>query len=92
MSDVNPSDIFLQVDIGDEFLAFLVSSAAGEARDQLRDEALHQTGLVISITRRVGATGASGNTYEPYLSGCARPDYLLPAYANGRNLGDFIKA
>jgi uncharacterized protein (TIGR03790 family) len=35
-----------------------------------------------------GATGASGNTYEPYLMGCARPDYLLPAYARGRNLGD----
>ena len=50
----------MAADIGDEFLAFLVSSAAGEARDQLRDEALHQTGLVISITRRVGASGASG--------------------------------
>jgi len=35
-----------------------------------------------------GATGASGNTYEPYLTGCARPDYLFPAYARGRNLGD----
>jgi uncharacterized protein (TIGR03790 family) len=35
-----------------------------------------------------GATGASGNTYEPYLSGCVRPDYLLPAYFSGRNLGD----
>jgi uncharacterized protein (TIGR03790 family) len=33
-----------------------------------------------------GATGASGNTYEPYLSACARPDYLLPAYHQGRNL------
>jgi uncharacterized protein (TIGR03790 family) len=35
-----------------------------------------------------GATGASGNAYEPYLTGCARPDYLLPSYAQGRNLGD----
>jgi uncharacterized protein (TIGR03790 family) len=35
-----------------------------------------------------GATGASGNTYEPYLPGCARPDYLLPAYFQGRNLAE----
>jgi uncharacterized protein (TIGR03790 family) len=35
-----------------------------------------------------GATGASGNAYEPYLTGCARPDYLLPSYYAGRNLGD----
>ncbi len=35
-----------------------------------------------------GATGASGNTYEPYLNGCARPDYLLPAYYQGRNLAE----
>ena len=35
-----------------------------------------------------GATGASGNVYEPYLSGCARPDYLLPAYFQGRNLAE----
>jgi len=35
-----------------------------------------------------GATGASGNVYEPYLSGCVRPDYVLPAYANGRNLAE----
>jgi uncharacterized protein (TIGR03790 family) len=35
-----------------------------------------------------GASGASGNTYEPYLSGCARPDYLLPAYFDGRNLAE----
>ena len=33
-----------------------------------------------------GATGASGNVYEPYLAGCARPDYVLPAYFEGRNL------
>jgi uncharacterized protein (TIGR03790 family) len=35
-----------------------------------------------------GATGASGNTYEPYLTNCVRPDYLLPAYAGGRNLAE----
>ena len=35
-----------------------------------------------------GATGASGNVYEPYLAGCARPDYLLPAYYHGRNLAE----
>jgi uncharacterized protein (TIGR03790 family) len=35
-----------------------------------------------------GATGASGNTYEPYLTGCARPDFLLPAYHAGRNLAE----
>ncbi len=35
-----------------------------------------------------GATAATGNTYEPYLGGCARPDYLLPAYLDGRTLGE----
>ena len=35
-----------------------------------------------------GATGASGNVYEPFLTGCARPDYLLPAYFQGRNLAE----
>jgi uncharacterized protein (TIGR03790 family) len=35
-----------------------------------------------------GATGASGNVYEPYLGGCARPDYVLPAYFEGRNLAE----
>lgn len=35
-----------------------------------------------------GATGASGNTYEPYLGNCVRPDYLLPAYAEGRDLAE----
>ncbi|MGB9454467.1 MAG: TIGR03790 family protein [Bryobacteraceae bacterium] len=35
-----------------------------------------------------GATGASGNVYEPYLTGCARPEYILPAYAHGRNLAE----
>jgi uncharacterized protein (TIGR03790 family) len=35
-----------------------------------------------------GATGVSGNVYEPYLEGCARPDYLMPAYYQGRNLAE----
>jgi uncharacterized protein (TIGR03790 family) len=35
-----------------------------------------------------GATGASGNTYEPFLGGCVRPDYLLTAYYQGRNLAE----
>jgi uncharacterized protein (TIGR03790 family) len=35
-----------------------------------------------------GATGASGNVYEPFLTGCARPEYLLPAYYQGRNLAE----
>jgi uncharacterized protein (TIGR03790 family) len=35
-----------------------------------------------------GATGAAGNTYEPYLSTCVRPDYLFPAYYHGRNLAE----
>lgn len=35
-----------------------------------------------------GATGTYGNVYEPYLIGCARPDYVLPAYFHGRNLAE----
>jgi len=35
-----------------------------------------------------GATGASGNVYEPLLAGTVRPDYLLPAYYQGRNLAE----
>ena len=35
-----------------------------------------------------GATGASGHVYEPYLSRTPRPDYVLPAYASGRNLAE----
>ncbi|HSU67170.1 MAG TPA: TIGR03790 family protein [Tepidisphaeraceae bacterium] len=44
-------------------------------------------GLVADLIHQ-GATGASGNTYEPYLAGCVRPDYLLPAYLQGRNLAE----
>lgn len=35
-----------------------------------------------------GASGASGNVYEPYLQACARPEYVLPAYFDGRNLAE----
>jgi uncharacterized protein (TIGR03790 family) len=35
-----------------------------------------------------GATGASGNTYEPFLAYCVRPDYLFPAYFQGRTLAE----
>ncbi|PWU03795.1 MAG: hypothetical protein C5B51_18220 [Terriglobia bacterium] len=35
-----------------------------------------------------GATAVTGNTYEPYLTGCPRPEYLLPAYYQGRNLAE----
>jgi uncharacterized protein (TIGR03790 family) len=35
-----------------------------------------------------GATGASGHVYEPYLSRTPRPEYVLPAYASGRNLAE----
>ena len=35
-----------------------------------------------------GVTGVSGNVYEPYLQACARPDYLLPAWYQGRNLAE----
>jgi len=35
-----------------------------------------------------GATGAEGSVAEPFLIGCARPDYVLPAYFSGRNLAE----
>ena len=35
-----------------------------------------------------GATGCSGHVEEPYLGATPRPDYLLPAYFNGRNLAE----
>jgi uncharacterized protein (TIGR03790 family) len=35
-----------------------------------------------------GATGVSGNVYEPYLDACVRPDLLFPAYLKGRNLAE----
>jgi uncharacterized protein (TIGR03790 family) len=44
-------------------------------------------GLIADLIHE-GATGASGNAYEPFLQACARPDYLLPAYNQGRNLAE----
>ena len=44
-------------------------------------------GLVADLIHE-GATGVSGNAYEPFLNACARPDYLLPAYNQGRNLAE----
>jgi uncharacterized protein (TIGR03790 family) len=44
-------------------------------------------GLVADLIHD-GASAAEGNAYEPYLSGCARPDYLLPAYLEGRNMAE----
>jgi uncharacterized protein (TIGR03790 family) len=35
-----------------------------------------------------GATGASGHVYEPYLEATPRPEYLFPAYLEGRNLAE----
>lgn len=35
-----------------------------------------------------GATGASGHVSEPFLSMNPRPDFLLPAYYQGRNLAE----
>lgn len=35
-----------------------------------------------------GVTGASGHVYEPYLHLTPRPDILLPAYLDGRNLAE----
>ncbi len=35
-----------------------------------------------------GASGVSGQTWEPYLAFCPRPDFVLPAYFAGRNLAE----
>lgn len=35
-----------------------------------------------------GASGASGQVFEPYLAFCPRPDFVLPAYYSGRNLAE----
>jgi len=35
-----------------------------------------------------GASGASGQVDEPYLAFCPRPDFVLPAYFEGRNLAE----
>jgi uncharacterized protein (TIGR03790 family) len=58
---------------------------------QWADKLHHFGGSGQSLTADLlheGATGASGNVYEPFLQACARPDYLLPAYFQGRNLAE----
>lgn len=35
-----------------------------------------------------GASGCSGHVYEPYLTATPHPQYLFPAYFNGRNLAE----
>ena len=35
-----------------------------------------------------GASGAGGQVDEPYLGFCPRPDFVLPAYFQGRNLAE----
>jgi uncharacterized protein (TIGR03790 family) len=35
-----------------------------------------------------GVTGVSGNVYEPFLTACARPQILFPAYVQGLNLAE----
>ncbi len=39
-----------------------------------------------------GVTGISGNVYEPYLQGCARPQILFAAYVRGHNLAESFYA
>jgi uncharacterized protein (TIGR03790 family) len=39
-----------------------------------------------------GATGASGQVYEPYLGFCPRPEFILPAYYSGRTLAESFYA
>ncbi len=35
-----------------------------------------------------GATGGSGQVFEPYLTFCPRPEFVLPAYYSGRTLAE----
>ncbi|MCB9385466.1 MAG: TIGR03790 family protein [Bryobacterales bacterium] len=37
---------------------------------------------------RQGASAATGHVYEPYLQGTPRPEYLFPAYYEGRTLAE----
>jgi uncharacterized protein (TIGR03790 family) len=57
-------------------------SAKGEHRFEGTTQSL------IADFVRSGATGASGNVYEPFLSGCVRPDILFGAFLDGRTLGE----
>ena len=55
--------------------------------DKTRYFAGSPQGLVADLIHE-GVTGVSGNAYEPFLNACARPDYLFPAYNQGRNLAE----
>ncbi len=35
-----------------------------------------------------GASGVSGQAWEPFLGYCPRPDFVLPAYFSGRNMAE----
>lgn len=43
---------------------------------------------LLADTLHEGVTGAAGYVYEPYLSGCVRPQILFPAYVQGLNLAE----
>ncbi len=49
----------------------------GEAPQSLTADYIHE-----------GATGASGQVFEPYLAFCPRPDLVLPAYYAGHTLAE----
>jgi uncharacterized protein (TIGR03790 family) len=60
---------------------------SGNWLDRPRFFAGSPQGLIADLIHD-GATGAAGNAYEPFLNACARPDYLFPAYNQGRNLAE----
>jgi uncharacterized protein (TIGR03790 family) len=53
------------------------STMFGGAPQTLTSDYLHE-----------GASGASGQVFEPYLTYCPRPDFVLPAYFQGRTLAE----
>jgi uncharacterized protein (TIGR03790 family) len=53
----------------------------GEAPQSLTADYIHE-----------GATGASGQVFEPYLAFCPRPDLVLPAYFAGHTLAESFYA
>lgn len=55
------------------------------------ERTLYHAGSPQSMTGdwiRLGATGASGHTHEPFLAGTPHPNYLFPAYYEGRTLAE----
>ncbi len=59
----------------------------GPAADSFREFGGTTQSLITDLIES-GATGVSGNAFEPYLDGCARPQVLFPAYVSGRNLAE----